>query len=112
SNDLPIIHNLWLQTWYAAGLIGLMALALYYIGVWRLRRGISPSAWAIFAPPAVAWLVAMLAQPDLYSRFGMFGVMGVIAAASVARAAAIEERHGHAVSNAEGLGMRVQLKPV
>jgi O-antigen/teichoic acid export membrane protein/O-antigen ligase len=112
SEELPIIHNLWLQTWYAAGLIGVIALALYYVGVWRLRRAIDPIVWAIFAPAAVAWLVAMLAQPDLYSRFGMFGVLGLIAAASVARSAPIEKLSPDALRTADEHGTRVQLRPV
>jgi O-antigen/teichoic acid export membrane protein len=92
SAALPVIHNLWLQTWYVVGLIGVIAFAMYYLGVWRLRQAMSATNWTLFAPSAIAWLVAMLGQPDVYSRFGMFGVLAAVAAASISRSTWAYER--------------------
>jgi hypothetical protein len=100
---------------HAAARIEALALADYNLGVWRLRRQTDPSTSAIFTTPtpAVASLVAMLTQPELDSRPGRFGVVGVIGAASIARPAAAQEQHPSRAATTSGeRGTRLHFKPL
>jgi O-antigen ligase len=76
----PVIHNLWLQIWYTAGILGFFAFGLYYVKVLRMRRTIPPVLGIPLGGMIIAWLIDMLDQPDLYSRYGLFAAAAIIAA--------------------------------
>jgi hypothetical protein len=80
SDALPAIHNIWLQTWYVAGIAGVLALIGYYFVVWRARLKIGRHLRIPLSAMLGVWLVGMLASPDIYSRFGMFGAYCLLAA--------------------------------
>ncbi len=75
----PIIHNLWIQTWYTAGLLGLVGFALLYLFTWRMRKASPRSLLVPFMAMTVPWVASMISQPDVYARWGLFGVLGIIA---------------------------------
>jgi O-antigen ligase len=80
SDDLPIVHNLWIQTWYTAGIIGVVGFGLLYFAIWRMRRSVPRALLVPFAAMTVPWLASMISQTDVYARYGLIGFLGIIAA--------------------------------
>ena len=85
SEELPAIHNLWLQMWYTGGILALASMALYYVRGLILGRLLPGTLLAPFGAMAVGWLVATLSISDVYSRLGLFGFLGIVAGSIVAR---------------------------
>lgn len=83
SQALPIIHNLWIQTWYTAGIIGVVGFVLLYLAFWRLRRGVPRPLLVPLAAMSVPWLASMISQTDVYARWGLFGILGIVAASAL-----------------------------
>jgi O-antigen ligase len=88
------VHDQWMEIWYTAGLVGLIALALYYAQVWRLRTRVGPLVSVPCTAMLAVWLVDTLSQPSIYSRFGLFGVLCLIGACFVESSRAVSDaRH-------------------
>ena len=80
----PIIHNLWIQTWYTAGLIGLVGFILLYVFIWPMRKSVPRPLLVPLAAMTVPWFAGMVSQTDVYSRWGLIGFLGIIASHVIA----------------------------
>jgi O-antigen/teichoic acid export membrane protein/O-antigen ligase len=80
SQELPIIHNLWIQTWYIGGILAVVGFALLYFTFWRMRVDVPRPLLVPLAAMTVPWLASMISQTDVYARWGLFGFLAIVAA--------------------------------